>query len=532
MRPAQEYSRESMKNIKKIKLQNFKRFQDFSVNCDDTLNTIIGDNEAGKSTILLALDLVLSGSRSKIETIGLESIFNVDVINHFLSSDKRIENLPVLYIELYLNEQDNLDLNGRINSENTTCDGLRLICEPNDQLSPEIKDILQQQESNFPFEYYSINFVTFSGEIYTGYRKFLRHVFIDNTQISNEYATRAYVKAIYSSSINDGERNKHQNEYRKYKKVFKDDVLSGLNSRLNNYEFTIRTGLQANLETDLTISENNINIENRGKGRQCFIKTEFALKKNNNNKEFDVILLEEPENHLSHINMKKLIQKISSSQERQIFIATHNNMISTRLDLRKSILLNSNSLQPVLLQSISEPTAKYFMKAPNNNILEFILSKNVILVEGDAEFILMDLFFQKATGNKLEDYDLHVISVGGTSFKRFLEIAALLDIRTAVIRDNDGDYENHCVNNYLEYVKPNIQIFYDDDNSRRTFEIALYQDNTGICEELFAPNRRKLCVQDFMLQNKADVAFEILDKKNNEVVIPSYIRNAIEWIIS
>lgn len=521
-----------MKHIQKIKFQNFKRFQTFSVECDDKLNIFIGDNEAGKSSILAALDIVLSGSRSKIETIGLDSIFNAEVIQGFLLSDKKYENLPILFVELYLNEQDNPDLNGNINSDGKTCDGLRLTCEPSDHLSKEINEILQQKEANFPFEYYSISFATFSGEPYTGYRKFLRHILIDNTQISNEYATRAYVKDIYNSNVTDSERNKHQNEYRKYKDSFRANVFSDLNNRLDSYAFTMKTGSQANLETDLTISENNVNIENKGKGRQCFIKTEFALKKNNSDKELDLILIEEPENHLSHINMKKLIQRISVSHDRQIFIATHSNLISTRLDLRKSVLLNSSSVQPVLLKTLRESTAKYFMKAPNNNILEYVLSKKVILVEGDAEFILMDLFFQKTTGKKLEDSDIHIISVGGTSFKRFLDIAKLLEIRTAVIRDNDGDYQANCINSFSEYSKPNIKICYDTDNTRCTFEIALYQDNTTICDELFGGGRRTLSVQDFMLKNKADVAFDLLDKKSNEIATPAYIREAIEWVIN
>lgn len=68
-------------------------------------------------------------------------------------------------------------------------------------------------------------------------------------------------------------------------------------------------------------------------------------------------------------------------------------MISSRLNLRNSILLNSNSNVPVHLKGIDEDTAKFFIKAPDNNILEFVLSKKVILVEGDAEFLLMESFF-------------------------------------------------------------------------------------------------------------------------------------------
>jgi putative ATP-dependent endonuclease of OLD family len=517
-----------MKSIEKIKLQNFKRFQEFTVDFDEKINLLIGDNEAGKSSILSAIDIVLSGSRSKIETFGLDSLFNLSAIQDFFNSDKKYENLPKLFVEVYLNEQNNPDLNGKVNSDEVVCDGLRLICEPNDDLSKEIKDILEQEEANFPFEYYSINFRTFSGEIYTGYRKFLKHILIDNTQISNEYATRQYVSTMYQSTVENSEKNKHQNEYRKHKQHFKNTVLKELNDRIPDYSFSIKTNSKSNLETDLTISENEIEIENKGKGRQCFIKTEFALKKNKT--DLDVVLIEEPENHLSHINMKKLIQRIASSENKQLLIATHNNLISTRLDLRKSILLNSNSSVPVLLNDLTEETAKFFIKAPDNNILEFILSEKVILVEGDAEYILMDTFFNNETGEKIGNSNIHIISVGGTSFKRYLEISKILKIKTAVIRDNDKDYQANCIDNYSEYIDDNIKILADTNNDRYTFEVAVYQDNTGICNELFSAGRRTLSVQDYMLKNKADVAFELLDKKSNEIIPPEYIKEAIEWI--
>lgn len=518
----------SMKFIKKIKLMNFRRFEKLEVEFNENLNLLIGDNESGKSTILSAIDLVLSGSRSRVENFGLDNLFNLQIVHEFLASDKKYASLPKLHLEVYLNEQGNPDLNGRINSDEQICDGLQLKCEPTDDLSEEIKEILNQEEPNFPFEFYSISFKTFSGETYSGYKKYLRHIAIDNTQISNEYATREYVKALYNSNVSNAEKSKHQNEYRKHKESFKENILMELNLRLEEYSFAIKTSSKSNLETDLTISEGDIKIENRGKGKQCFIKTDFALGKMKS--EIDIVLLEEPENHLSHVNMKKLIRKITESENKQIFIATHNDLISTRLDLRKSILLNSNSPKPVLFSNLSESTSKYFMKSSDNNLLEFILSDKVILVEGDSEYVLMDTFFQNHTGTKLEDSGIHVISVGGTSFKRYLDVAKLLCIRTAVIRDNDRNYEANCVENYSQYTSDNIKVFADSENTRYTFEVVLFQDNQAICEELFAEGRRTLTVQDHMLSNKADTAFELLDKRGATIKTPNFIVNAIEWI--
>lgn len=91
--------------IKKIKLHNFKRFQNFSVELDNKINLFIGDNESGKSSILSAIDIVLSGSRTKVETIGLDSLFNLEVIQTFLASDRKFVNLPhLLWNSIWMNK--------------------------------------------------------------------------------------------------------------------------------------------------------------------------------------------------------------------------------------------------------------------------------------------------------------------------------------------------------------------------------------------------------------------------------------------
>ena len=224
---------------------------------------------------------------------------------------------------------------------------------------------------------------------------------------------------------------------------------------------------------------------------------------------------------------------IIETSDKQIFIATHNDLISARLDLRKTILLNSNSTTPMQLKDIPKETANYFMKAPDNYILQFILSKKVILVEGDAEYILMEAMFRKVTSEELNQSNVHVIAVGGTRFKRYLDLAKILPIKTAVITDNDENIEKNITHKYKDYKNSeytNINIFTDMDESRRTFEICLYYDNQIICDKLFAIGRKTISAQDFMLANKADCAFTILEKHANDINVPQYIIDAIQWI--
>ena len=519
-----------MTHIVKVKLSNFKKFKLFEVYLDPLINTLIGDNEAGKSTILAAIELVLSGSRSKIDSLGIEALLNADVVTEFLNSDNVIENLPIMHIELYLSETDKPELNGRVNSDNVPADGLQLIIEPNEELTAEIKLAIEADGDNFPFEFYIAKFSTFSGEGYSGYRKFLRYLSLDSTQINSEYANNQYIKAMYEVTVDQPQRYSLQNEYRLQKNNFRDNKLNEINHELEGCDFAIRSGSKFNLETDLTLTEEGIPIENRGKGKQCFIKTAFALRKREQNKSLDVLLLEEPENHLSHTSMNKLIGQIEKAHNNQVIIATHSSLISSRLDLRKSILLNSSASVPAMLNDLTDETSKFFMKAPNHNILELVLSEKVILVEGDAEYILMECLYEIVKGNSASQDGVHIISVGGTSFKRYMELSKLLNIKTAVIRDNDEDYQNNCVDNYQDYLADCIAIYADSDNKRYTFEVCIYGDNKALCDELFSRDGIRLRPQEYMLKNKTKTAFKLLEDKGLELIVPTYIREAIEWI--
>jgi predicted ATP-dependent endonuclease of OLD family len=519
-----------MTHILKVKIKNFKKFKEYEIHFDSKRNILIGDNEAGKSTILTAIELVLSGSRSKVESLGIEALLNAEVVSEFLGGEKNIIELPILHIELFLNESDNPDLNGRNNSDNGNADGLQLICEPNEELSREIQQVLDAEGDNFPFEFYVAKFITFNGEAYSGYRNFLRFLSIDSTQINNEYANNQYVKAMYEATVEQPLRYSLKNEYRQQKNAFRDTQLNVINDELEGYDFAIRSGSKFNLETDLTLTEGGIPIENRGKGKQCFIKTAFALRDRGEGKTIDVLLLEEPENHLSHTSMYKLIGQVEKAHDNQVIIATHSSLISSRLDLRKSILLNSSATSPATLTDLTRGTAMFFAKAPNHNILELVLSEKVILVEGDAEYILMECLYERIKGNLPTDDGVHIISVGGTSFKRYMEVSKLLNIKTAVIRDNDHAYQANCVDNYDDYRADCISVYADRDNTRNTFEVCVYQDNKEICDDLFSGGRIQLEPQEYMLKNKTTAAFRLLDEKAGEIIVPAYIREAIEWI--
>ena len=137
----------------------------------------------------------------------------------------------------------------------------------------------------------------------------------------------------------------------------------------------------------------------------------------------------------------------------------------------------------------------------------------------------MEKFYETCAGCPPESDGVHIIDVRGLSFKRYLDIAKLTGCKVAVITDNDTDYRKHCVDKYSDYASnPNIKIFYETDDAKRTFEIILYGDNPTLCDTLYDSP-----ALDYMLRNKTEAAYALLSQ-DDQIVVPDYIKRGIKWI--
>jgi putative ATP-dependent endonuclease of OLD family len=524
------WRRENMSTvIKKIKLHNFKRFSDYVIEPNKEINILVGDNEVGKSSILEAIDIVSSGNIRRVESLGLDKLINIDAVKKFNSESRTFDNLPILSVELFLLGDFDYTMNGKNNSDGIVCDGIRLICAPNPDYRNEIAIVLSGDSDYFPYDYYSIRFSTFADEGYTGYKKKVRSVIVDSSSMNSEYATNDFVRRMYFqyTEADVKERANHKCDYRQMRNAFQVESLKALNNRIpadKHYNFGLKTGSAMELESDLMIYEDDIGIDSKGTGKQIFIKTDFALEHSGDN--VDVILIEEPENHLSPVNLRKMIQRVAETRKCQLFITTHNSLISTRLELKNLLIMHSRCAnQPIMLKDLSDETAKYFMKAPPASIVEFALSTKVILVEGPSEYMMMDKFYGTIAGCKPEKDNVQIIDVRGLSFKRYLEIAKHTGCKVAVLTDNDQNAQKNCIEKYAEYNgDPNIKVFFESDISKRTFEIVLYNDNTALCDSLFNSP-----AQDYMLNNKTEAAYILLSQEQ-PIVVPEYMKRAIQWI--
>ena len=167
-------------------------------------------------------------------------------------------------------------------------------------------------------------------------------------------------------------------------------------------------------------------------------------------------------------------------------------------------------------------------------MLNFILGKKIILVEGNAEYILMEKFFEMIHKKKPEECQVSIISVDGLSFKRYLEIAkAFKNKKVGVITDNDEDYQKNIVEKYQDYsTHSTIKIFSDNNNENYTFEVCIFENNKEFLDGTQLTSSKDIL--NYMLREKAEFALRLLEKleeNHEEFEIPQYIREVIEWVI-
>lgn len=521
--------------VDRIKLINFKNFRNETISFNSERNIFVGENGVGKSSLLQAIALVLSGSYSWIESIGIDSMINNEAIFDFYRGEKIIEKLPKLQIELYLKNYEGTrpyELNGKYNSSEIIADGLSLIISPNiEEFFNEIKELIENENCVFPFEYYKVEFTTFCGKSYNSFNRVhkIKYSYLDTSAINYSITTKKYIEQIYENQV---KVNKHivAQSYREISDVFTDrmntDFLENANKK---YSLRLKQVTHKRFTSMLDAHRNNISINNFGMGEKVMLGVETLVISSSEN--ITTILIEEPENHLSHLNVQKLIDIIEGSETKQIFIATHSNTIAAKLGLKNTILINENG-RSTCLTDLKDETTRFFMKSPTNNILNLILTKKAILVEGDAEYILMSKFFEELQGSLPHSSDIAIISCGGKTFKRYLDVAGKLCKKIVVITDNDHDYNKNIKENYHDFLSlENIKIKADTNNLNYTFEICLYNENQEYYDKIFKTSSMSGGVESYLLKNKAEAAFRLLEEYPDKFIIPAYIKEAINWII-
>lgn len=524
-----------MNYVKKLSIEGFKKFSSFEVYFNEHINILVGENEAGKSTVLDALRLVLNQQYRTSDKAILRDLFNTEMVATF-QDNPSIKTLPRIMIELELEldpRQRNADyFHGEIygkRKQQIEKYGIRFECRFDEEIGDGLDESIR--EGKIPYEYYALTWTTFANRTYQMVKRPVNFISIDTTNNSTIASFNYYNKALFYSKYDENMRVKAKNLFRnQIDQAFENIGLPKIDEKR---KFGI-DGKKVILESILSVYEDSISLENRGSGMESLIKTKIALDKKSG---LDVILMEEPENHLSFSTLQKMLKEISVKQETsQIIVTTHSNMIASRLNLNNVLWITDEGVKS--LDSVDSEVAKFFVKADDNAFLQLLLAKKAILVEGATEFLLIPYFYEKLIGRTIEDDEITVISCNGISYSKYLAIAESTSKKIAVITDNDGKQnridEASTFNN--AHVMQHIYMAYDV--KRWTWEDCIYEMNKVKLDMLIEvkPGAKYLFhekdygpVLGKMLNNKVEVAYSMLTS-GEEFVVPQYVKDAITWI--
>lgn len=531
--------------IDRIIVRGYRIFRDLELEPNAGTNIIVGDNESGKSTLLEAIGLALTGrigGRWAQDELNPYWFNQQDVDAYFASLATEAPSAPPeILIELYLTNQDDAlqPMLGAYNSRQDKVPGVRMHIAPNADYAQEFADYMSSDDrpSILPTEWYAIDWREFSDERLTRRPKQLGVSIIDSRTIRSSAGVDYHTREMLTEFIEPKERAEVAVAHRKARHLISTSTLAPVNERIAEESKSLHDsaiGLHMDQSSNASWEHNivpqvaDIPFAMAGQGQQAAIKVALAMSRSADTTAY--ALIEEPENHLSHTGLTKLVARIASlAGTRQVFLTTHSSFVLNRLGLDKLILLNKGI--KAAFELLPSDTVAYFKRLSGYDSLRLVLARRVVLVEGPSDEMVFERAFRDAhDGATPMERGVDVVSMAGVSLKRGLQLCAALNRQAAAIRDNDGKEPSHWRDPLAEWLETGIrEVFIGDVASGETLEpqFAAVNEDPMVREMLDIPDGEATVV--WMLSNKTDWALK-LDESSTPVCFPKYVTDSVAFV--
>ena len=533
--------------IDKLLIKNYKIFKDIKIQLNQDINIFVGENDSGKTTILEALSMVLTG---KINGGVIMTRINPDWFNYEARSNYKTSldtqspsAPPTIVIEAYFGELSDGDIQfrnyeGTNNSLRENSIGVKLEIRFNDEYSDTYKQLLTEKRvGDIPIELYKVEFRSFANPDYYINSIAKRVAYIDATKKDYGTVLNRFVSNSISEYLTDEEKTNLRIAYRGNRRDFTEsEAVKNLNMKLQEDHNFKNKSMSLNLreneidswKNEMSLSLDEIPFENAGFGTQNMLKSEMFLQQNS---DVDIVIIEEPENNLSFTNMSVLISKLAENSNKQLFISTHSSFVANRLGLNHLHLVSNKESKP--FNELSKSTYEYFLKLPGYNTLRLLLANSIILVEGPADELIIQRAYEDVNGKLPIQDGVDVMSVGGIAFMRYCELANLINKSIIIVTDNDGNSDG-LSKKYKKYHEI-VKLCYEEDIMLKTLEPSVLSANKEDFEDfkkivyrgndVGEKNYGDIC--SFMLNNKTEWSMRVF-QSDEKIKYPTYIKKAIE----
>jgi putative ATP-dependent endonuclease of OLD family len=457
-------------NIKSISIKNFRNFNNFTIDFSKGFQTIIGENNIGKSNLYWAIRLILDRDLSY-------NARNLDIkdFNGF-KQEVTIDDHVIISIELYSDDLASFptfhsfktsDYTARITylfahkskfiEDEVAYDKIEL-SQFKWQLfgsgnSLEIEDILTLHSIRFSdldgINVYYINaFRNINSDLQGSTKSLLSKYCQSRTETKTELNS---VKTILKKSSTE------LNELDFIPDISENIQKKGQSIAGQYFSFPISISFLSNYDVDawsqLNLyhspeANNNVPIQTLGLGQKNILYLSLfiaELENSSNNHEINILLIEEPEAHLHPQLQKILFSNLNDLKTTQVFMTSHSTHIASDCDYKNLNILFRNIQKEV--KSFS-PFKKGLLSERENLLLkryldatrsEMFFASAIIYVEGVGEQFIIPSIAKEVFGINLTEHNISVIPIHSRYFDPYLKIVQNSNLEIPVVAIIDGD---------------------------------------------------------------------------------------------
>lgn len=432
--------------ISHLSIHNFKRFRHLELDLNPRLNIIVGDNNSGKTTVLEAIHLALTGNfhGRPLADCLTPYLFTKEVAEEFLAGVRNGGHPSPPEIRICV----------------TICSprGLKIeiICEivPAEAYLPLLYESSSDPACDeLPTRFYtSRRYDSFGGCV----------VPLTSYLIDGDTSEISFLHGLVgnSVSIDDHLRLRRLNASLR-SIVSSDDAVAELNALLSDSYTDTPTGSRLSISAAsadpsqwsrlLSVHADGMPITSGGGGTRKSVATRLAAVCAAEKPESSVVMIEEPEDHLSFSSMQRHIAFLEKSVAgSQLILTTLSSYVANKLGLDALTLLSADA--HITLRDIDAETSGFFRRLAGYDTLRLILSKGCILVEGDSDELIVQKAYLQRYGRLPSDDGIDVVCVRGLAFRRYLELALPLRLHVSVVADSDGAPDK-VLGRYESYVR-------------------------------------------------------------------------------
>lgn len=188
-------------NIEKVNIENYKCFNGkFSIEFNQGVNILVGDNEAGKSTIIEAINLALTGivGGRYLKNELSQYLFNCTIVRQYILGINQGKNPipPQIVIEVFFSGDEFPLFEGNGNSEKVKKCGIVFKIEFDPDYQSEYEALITNGKNltTIPIEYYCISWKSCAREAVTARSIPIKSVLIDSASSKYQNSSDIYIQ--------------------------------------------------------------------------------------------------------------------------------------------------------------------------------------------------------------------------------------------------------------------------------------------------------------------------------------------------